>query len=164
MFYLQFVIMALPPILARYQVVDQWPVHALAYSLRSLFGAVTYSLSGLYGAFLLQREEAKALKLDKSAVADLGARVSVRELGTSISLDNYLRDLDVEKYYTIIERLILESVQDFLAAKGVDTSAFGANASTIINGDVIRADNISGSGFQIGSRQNKYSTRSRDRG
>ena len=38
-------------------------------------------------------------------------------------LGSYIHVLDMQKYNRIIERAILETVQDFLASKGVDRKA-----------------------------------------
>jgi hypothetical protein len=44
----------------------------------------------------------------------------------------------------MIERLLLDAVLDFLAEKGVDTSAFAGRANAIVNGDVINVGTVSG--------------------
>jgi hypothetical protein len=58
----------------------------------------------------------------------------------------------VEKYNRIFERLILESVEEFLAAEGVDTSAFRSGANTVVNGNVI--GHISGGNNMLGGHDN----------
>src|SRR5262249_10149003 len=93
-------------------------------------------------------------KLD---VAQLGAEVSVRELGMDDHLGSFIHVLDVEKYNSIIARAVLETVQDFLASKGVDVSAFTDTAATVINGNVIGT--ISGGSQQIGGAGSHFSQR-----
>jgi hypothetical protein len=163
MFYLQFVLTALPPIGAGYQIIDLLPgettpafaAKVLWHSIKTLFGAVVYSPAGLWSAFRLRRRERRwartALSSDGSVAGDLGAQVSVRELGTHPDFGSYIRELDVEKYKSIIQRQLLETVQDFLAAKGVDTSAFEGSAISIINGDFIKDVSIGGDSQNIGS-------------
>lgn len=87
---------------------------------------------------------------DGSVAGDFGARASVRELGAADQFDSYLKLLDVEKYTKIIERLLLDTVLDFLAMKGVDTSAFAASAGSVINGDVINIGSARASNMQVG--------------
>jgi hypothetical protein len=161
MFYLQFILTALPPILRKYQIIDRWPstssgkflIMVLLYSLRHLFSALAYSPVGIYAAFRLwrreRRQEREGLSYNGSATGDLGTRVSVRELGTADRFGSYIRERDVEKYEKIIQRMLLETVQDFLAAKGVDTSAFEGSAN-VINGDVISVGQIMGHNNQVG--------------
>ena len=176
MFYLQFVLTALPPIGAGYQIIDLLPgettpaftAKVVGHSLRTLFSAVVYSPAGLWSAFRLRRRERRwertALSSDGSVAGDLGARASVRELGTDLDFGSYIRELDVEKYKSIIQRLLLETVQDFLAAKGVDTSAFEGSAISIINGDFIKDVSIGGDSQNIGSGGSKNFSRARSSG
>lgn len=171
MFYLQYVISVLPQVKNEFQSIERWPeLSPLAFqaavlrrSFLTMFGSIAYSLAGLYGAFKHRRREPGGPSVRGSVAGDLGARVSVRELGSDIVLGNYLRELDVDKYNNIFERLILESVTDFLAANDVDISAFEGRAATIVNGDVIRTGNISGSGHQLGSRGNTHNLGTRGR-
>ena len=64
--------------------------------------------------------------------ADIGARISVREFGGSAAARTYIQVLDTIKYNKVIQRLVLDTVLDFLSEKGVDTSAYQESASAII--------------------------------
>ncbi len=162
MFYLEFFRTALPPIKRLYQSIDQMPnassgrfwAVVIKYSLKSLFRDVIYSPVGIYAALRQMRRdrrlEAEVTSPDGSVLADFGAQLSVRELGAADSFDTYIQLLDVEKYTKIIERLLVDTVLDFLAAKGVDTSAFVNSATNIINGDVNSVGTVSGGQVQIG--------------
>jgi hypothetical protein len=173
MFYLQFVLTALPPISSRYRIIDLLPgettpaftLKVLGHSLKTLFAAVAYCPAGIFSAFRLRRREVElertALSTDGSAVGDLGATISVRELGTDLDFGSYIRELDVAKYRSIIQRLLLETVQDFLADKGVDTSAFEGSAISIINGDFIKDVSIGGNAENIGSGGSRRLSRAR---
>jgi hypothetical protein len=171
MFYLQYVVSVLPPVKNEFQSIERWPelssfafqAAVLRSSFLTTFSAIAYSLAGLYGAFKHRRREPIGPSVHGPVVGDLGATISVRELGSDIVLGNYLRYLDVDKYNAIFARLILESVTDFLVANDVDISAFEGRAATIVNGDVIRAGNISGSGHQLGSRGNTHNLNARGR-
>jgi phage gp45-like len=63
---------------------------------------------------------------------DIGARISVREFGGSAAARNHIQVLDTAKYVKIVQRLVLDTVLDFLDDKGVDTSAYKESASAII--------------------------------
>ncbi len=171
-FYLQFVLTALPPILPEYREIDLLPSLS---SWRSLGWMAWYSLkrflrdaadapAGIASAIRLWlRElliEQNALHALGRVAGDLGAEVSVREMGTWNSFGSHICLLDVEKYNRIIERAVLETVQDFLADKGVDISAFSNSALNIINGDVI---GVSGNGNQVATRRSTIHPQSRSR-
>jgi len=78
---------------------------------------------------------------DDYVYADLGARISVRELGAALLPRTYIQRLDTSKYTQIIERLVIETVLDFLIDKGVDTSAYRQSAQAVYNAGVIVAGN-----------------------
>jgi hypothetical protein len=165
-FYLQFILTALPPIKPEYRVIDFLPglssgtmlKMTFGESARRFLGATAGSLFGLIRAWRLWASERgierEAMRAGDLAAGDLGARVSVRELGMAARFGSYIRRLDVQKYNRIIERAVLETVQDFLASKGVDISAFTDSAFNIINGSVIGSisggtNNITGAGGNI---------------
>jgi hypothetical protein len=68
----------------------------------------------------------------------------VRELGARALPRTYIQRLDTNKYTQIIEKLVIETVLDFLVAKGVDTAAYRASAQAIYNNGVIVGGNNSG--------------------
>jgi hypothetical protein len=163
MFYLQFVLTALPPIHPDYRVIDLWPSMSsgkflgmtLYYSLKTLFKVIAYAPAEIGKSLLVGlrewRLEREALSTNGSSAGDFGSLMSIRERGTDRKLGSYIRELDVEKYNKIFQRLLLETVQDYLAEKGVDVSAFEGSANSVINGDVITVGSVSGSGIQLGS-------------
>jgi hypothetical protein len=171
-FYLQFILTALRPIKPEYRIIDLLPAMSsgkllrmvLWRSTRRFFAATAGSLSGIVSAVGLrvreQRIEHEAMHAGqfaggKLAVGQLGAEVSVRELGMDDHLGSYIHVLDVQKYNRIIERAVLETVQDFLAGKGVDISAFSDSAINVINGNVIGS--VSGGTNQIGGAGSTFS-------
>lgn len=171
-FYLQFILTALPPIKPEYRIIDLLPALSsgkllrmvLGRSTRRFFAATAGSLSGIVSAVGLrareQRIEHEAVHAGqfaggKLAVGQLGAEVSVRELGMDDRPGSYIHVLDVQKYNRIIERAVLETVQDFLAGKGVDISAFSTSAVNVINGNVIGS--VSGGTNQIGGAGSTFS-------
>ncbi len=166
MFYLQFAITVLPPILGRYQRMDQRP----RLSLRRIFADTIFAPAGLYNAFRVWRQERRVLTpadfYDGTFVADLGAVVSVRELGTAADFGGYIRERDVIKYQQIIQRLLLKTVRDFLDEKGIDVTEFEGIA-TVINNDVLNIDargaNVQAGGPGSNFQQNN-APRARDKG
>ncbi len=166
MFYLQFVLTALPPIDSAYRIVgfrhDTSFVGTLMYSIKRLFGSIVSAPLGIYAAFRLWRtERAVEKEYASTAGSDFGTLVSVRQMATAPWFGSYIEELDVEKYNMMISRLLLETVQEYLDSKGVDTSAFESSAQTIVNnGDFnyVRGDNNKID--QFGGRDNKYDNRS----
>lgn len=72
---------------------------------------------------------------------DVGARISVCEMGAIDKFSTYIQKLDAEKYTKFAGRLITDTVMDFLFAKGVDTSVYASGVTTINNSSV----NVDGS-------------------
>lgn len=161
-FYLQFILTALRPIKPEYRAIDLLPVSrrkiprsVLRDATIEFIPATADSVDGIVRSGIQSwrehRSKRKALH-DESPVGDLGARISVRELGMTDGFGSYIKRLDVEKYSSIIERAVLEAAQDFLAGKGVDISAFNEHAATIISGNVFGT--ISGGTNQFGGTDN----------
>jgi hypothetical protein len=166
MFYLQFVPKALPPIHSRFREIDLFPISSsgrftgkvLLDTLRDAFRDTITAPYKVYKSLRLSFKEwrhfTKEARADTEyAVADMGARIGVRELGSDDARRTYIQDLDIDKYTNIVERLVLETVLDYLVAKGADTAAYRASAASIINGDVF-AGPISGTNVQAGGRGN----------
>jgi hypothetical protein len=162
MFYLQFVPTSLSPIGDYYHAIDHLPkpssgkfltkvaLDAARTSLRDLLGA----FPRLFRTLLMMWQEWRYFneELTHSADyvnADIGARISVRQFGARLSPRTYIQQLDVSKYTQIIERLVLETVLDFLVAKGVDTTAYRASAQAIYNSGIIVGGDARNSGLTI---------------
>jgi hypothetical protein len=168
MFYIQFDRTALPPVAARYKSIDLIPnmspgrlqATVIWASLKSMFHSYIYSPARIVAAIRLKLQQ-RHFKEEfaphgGSVVGDFGTRESVRQLGAADSFSTHIEKLDVEKYTRIIERLLVDTVLDFLASKGVDTSAFASSAATIINGDVISGNTISGDHASVGGHGNVF--------
>jgi hypothetical protein len=162
MFYLQFVPTSLAPIEDRYHVIDHLPkvssskflVKVVLDAARTAFRDLISAPFGVYGTLRLMRREHKAFQEEvtdsKDFVhADIGARISVRQFGARLWPRTYLQQLDVAKYTQIIERLVLETVLDFLVARGVDTAAYRAAAQAIYNSGVIVGGNVRNSNVTV---------------
>jgi hypothetical protein len=159
MLYVEFVSAVMPPVDPQYSFVDILPrlssgaflLRVVRHSVRWLFENVFYSPGRLYKSlqtmldhWLGYRAETKAPK--EVAVADLGALISVRELGAAARLGSYIQELDVAKYTKLAERMITDTVLDFLADKGVDISAYAQSASAVINNSGVIGKNVNVSG------------------
>jgi hypothetical protein len=145
MFYLQFVPHLLPPIYQQYHIVDRLPkvssgefmVKVILHAARASFRDIVRAPFGLIGTVWRMIAERRSYHSEiKSAsdyvFADIGARISVREFGGSAAARNHIQVLDTVKYLRIVQRLVLDTVLDFLTDKGVDTSAYQESASAII--------------------------------
>jgi hypothetical protein len=155
MFYLQFVPTSLAPIQDRYHVIDHLPKvssgkflgKVVLETARSAFRDLISAPFGVYGTLRLMHRERRSFEEEvtdsKDFVhADIGARISVRQFGARLFPRTYIQELDVAKYTQIVERLVLETVLDFLVAKGVDTAAYRAAAQAIYNSGVIVGGNV----------------------
>ena len=145
MFYLQFVPTILPPIYQAYHLVDRLPkvsssefmVKVVLHAARTSFRDLVRAPFGVIGSAVRGISERRAYRSEiKSAsdyvFADMGARISVRESGGSAAGRTFIQVLDTVKYTRIVQRLVLDTVLDFLTEKGVDTSAYQESASAII--------------------------------
>jgi hypothetical protein len=138
MLYLQFVLTALPQIDSSYRVYRLWyatsVLRTLTETFRRLFPTLRSAVPGIYRAFRLWRKEQAVEKLYQLVPgSNYGADISVRELGTADYFNRYMQELDVEKYNMILSQAILDAVTEYLAIKGIDTSAFTGIAQNIIN-------------------------------
>ncbi len=146
MLYLQYVPRLLPPIFQQYHLVDRLPkissgefmvkviLHAARTSFRDMVIA-PFRVIGTAWRAVSERwsYHSEVRSASDYVFADMGARISVREFGGSAAARNYIQVLDTVKYTRIVQRLILDTVLDFLTEKGVDTSAYQESASAIIS-------------------------------
>jgi hypothetical protein len=137
MFYLQYDMTALPPIDYMYRSLAFGPrtlIGMLSFSLGRFLGSLRSAPSEIRDTIRLWNEEDRLENLYRSSGGgDFGAQISVREMATAADFFSYTEQIDADKYYRMISRLLLETVQDYLDSKGVDTSAFSDSAQTIIN-------------------------------
>jgi len=155
MFYLQFVPTLLPPIYQQYHLVDRLPkvssgqfmvkviLRAASTSFRDMVFAPFRVIGTLWRMFAESRSYRTETKSANDYVyADIGARISVREFGGSAAARTYIQVLDTIKYNKVIQRLVLDTVLDFLSEKGVDTSAYQESASAIITNSYTIQGNV----------------------
>jgi hypothetical protein len=142
--YLQMQTTALPPCDARYRVADlvdgTGPIAYLRAVGRSIVEAPRVAMAAPLGLILAMADLLTATMTrtaHSSASAtdgfDYGARVSVRELGASEMLRDPMQGLDVDKYAQIIQRWVVNSMRDFLKARGVDPTELDGKADNYFN-------------------------------
>jgi len=154
MFYLEFVSTVLPPIMRGYHIIDMLPkITSGAFTVKVLLDAASTAFADILTApfdvcstLLRMRRERRSFRdeigsADDYLYGDLGARISVREVGAAAGPHTYIQRLDAKKYTKIIETLVNDTVLDFLVAKGADATAYRSYAQTVINSGVM----ISGS-------------------
>jgi hypothetical protein len=144
MLYLEFVATVMPPIDPALRVVDLLPrlsaprfwIKVLTDTITSVFRVVISSPFRVVGSLVTMAAEGRTYQQQVSAAhdqlhADVGAQLSIREISAAKSFETYIQKLDAEKYTKLIERLVNDTVLDFLASKGVDTSAYASSAAAI---------------------------------
>jgi hypothetical protein len=157
MFYLELVTTVLPPIQRRYHIIDRLPrtssgaflAKVILEAATTMFGDLISAPARLYRTWRVIRHEQgsfadEAASYGDYLFGDVGARCSVRELGAADSPHTYIQTLDVAKYTKIIERLLTDTVLDFLRDKGVDTTAYASSAASVVNAAVINYGNMAG--------------------
>ena len=172
MFYLEFISTALPPVQYRYHIINllarmshsKFLMLVIGDAARAYLSYVISSPFRIFGTLRLMHRERKLADEEVTSITDylqdnVGARISVRELGASSAMHTYIQELDETKYTKIIERLLTDTVLDFLVSKGVDTSAYRASVSvainngTVIAGETISNVNLGGSGSTFNMTQ-----------
>jgi hypothetical protein len=157
MLYVELATTALPPCDPRFRVVDQVNgTGAVAY-LRAVGKGLLHTpreVAGAAGNLVRSAVDmtigALAVVNSDRAVAtgyDHGARVSVRELGSTGEFRNHQQTLEVEKYQQLIERRVLAVILDFLDAHGVDTAELTERSVNILNAGAV---NIGGTQYNSG--------------
>jgi len=94
-----------------------------------------------------------------AALADRGARISIRELAASQDFHHYFQEKDQGKYIQIVERQLLRIKGEFLAERNVDIGDHLRSETNIIDASTQNYSgfNITGSeNFNIGGRHNVH--------
>jgi hypothetical protein len=144
MFYLQFVRTVLPPVRSEYETGFLHSSQRLMArrARREMFRSLVTIPARIRSAIRTAAEERSV-----TGWGYPGTSLSVRELGAADNLGTHIRRLDVEKYTAVIERVLLDTVMDFLKAKGVDISDFRAAAGSVVT--VFGGNNQFGSNNQM---------------
>ena len=178
MLYLEFSTWALPPTRPEFHVMDQpGGVGVIAY-VRTVGTAIRSLPTRLAGApprlaaHALHRLRATRRTSDdydaRYRGVDIGTRVSARELGAGLEIDDekssttnakgtYFQNRDVLKYAKVIERRLLASMLDFLEDQDIDISEYRQRMVSILNigavnygsGNVTVSDSAIGEGATV---------------
>jgi hypothetical protein len=150
MFYLEYVPATLAPVAWPYHIVDLLPkvtsgqflTKVLLHTVRNAFGDVVNAPLRALRTLLRMYTEHKIFNDEATAsedylFGDVGARISIRELGAAPEANTYIQKLDAAKYTRITERLVAETVLDYLETQGADTGAYRSSMLTVINSGVV---------------------------
>ncbi|WP_405112636.1 hypothetical protein OG559_04135 [Micromonospora sp. NBC_01405] len=141
--YIEFITTVMPPIQARYALVDRLrPEQSTARNTSAaLSHMLTASvLSGWRLARRLKYHWSMKRRMADALVAstqfrthDYGARVSVRQLVAEPATFKHLQLLDEWKYIKLLERVVLEAVVSFLTERGLDPGELARQAYEVQN-------------------------------
>ncbi|MCP2249417.1 hypothetical protein [Lentzea aerocolonigenes] len=137
MLYIEWTPCVLTPIEAKHREIDKWSPQ----SLRPLGEALLDLLR--FPATLPKRFSNAVMwmaPIDQppgTFVSDkYGARVSIRELASEPSVDNYFQLTDVERYIKVLEARLLRTIGEFLQSKGISVTEFMEQAMQVTNNNV----------------------------
>ncbi|SNY47469.1 hypothetical protein [Paractinoplanes atraurantiacus] len=141
MLYTEFVCTVMPQVKPLYQFVDnvrpeRVPTHALSDTLRNflrdnILGPVHLARLGWDTVRLPSRMARSGRSADDFRFYDYGAHFSVRELASQRPTVKFMQVLDAEKYVKLLDRVVNETVLDYLAEQGVDTAEFRAAVASV---------------------------------
>jgi len=159
----------LPPLRDEYRRIDslspptgRTPL-ALAFTslllgpFKAIFGALLFVLDVLNGiekadllGFRRQSEE-KIIKKDKNF--DYGAAATLRSKVSTPFYNHYFQKLDQEVYVKVLEKQIIEGINNFLDEHNVDTSDIREQQRVILNaGVIVQGGNVQAGAIAVGSR------------
>ncbi|HLV74210.1 hypothetical protein FHX41_0838 [Actinomadura hallensis] len=149
MLYGQFAATVLPPVRPAFKIVDELPAwdgpkllyRTVVFGFPAVLAAPFLAPYRLAGALwrILRETLASEIGPDPAAelVHDYGARISVRELAADADFHDFVQELDVDKYTKLIELRVNEALLDYLEERGIDVSAYRAQAGVVLNEGVI---------------------------
>jgi hypothetical protein len=151
----------LPPIKAAYHEIDDLMSPPTLRQLGRLAwravaqapGLAMRSIPGVAGALLgplararLERRQQREIREHRAF--DYGAASSVRERASDSRYHRYFQRLDKERYHRVVEKRVLDTVADFLDARGIDISDVRERSTTILNNGIYVTG---GASFSAGS-------------
>jgi hypothetical protein len=148
MLYLEFNLYVLFPVKSRYYLVDWFGKAPTGSLLSVLWPAAKFcalapilAFTSLYRTVRVVVRRAAEHVIDEGGLEqpseiDFGAAVGVRDLAARQDFGNYFQLLDSDKYLSIVERRVLESVGSFLRECGISTREFAERKTTILNSSI----------------------------
>ncbi|GAA2644764.1 hypothetical protein [Paractinoplanes durhamensis] len=142
--YLEVTTTSMAPCNERYRIVDleggrgprAW-VRAIGSGIRETPGTIAAAPVHLIRTLADMAGPRQRSRRRRRRLADRGAMVSVRQLGTEDELRNFTQRKDVLKFRRLIEIRVYAHVLDFLDACDVDTTEYRARGASVLNVGVI---------------------------
>ncbi|GAA2529774.1 hypothetical protein [Winogradskya humida] len=141
MLYTEFVSTVMPQVNPLYHLVDNLrpervPYHAavdtmLSFLRDNLLGPVYLARLGWDTLRLTGRMARSARRADDFRFYDYGADFSVRELAAQRPTVNFMQILDAEKYIKLLDRVVTDTVLEYLDEQGVDTTEFQSAVTNV---------------------------------
>jgi hypothetical protein len=141
MLYTEFVATVMPQVRRRFHLVDNLrperiQVHAATdtfwnFVRENILGPARLVRLGWDSMRLGPRMSKSSQTADEFRFYDYGARFSVRELAAQRPTVKFLQQLDGGKYIKILDKVVTESVLEFLEDSGVDTAEYRAVAMNV---------------------------------
>jgi hypothetical protein len=151
----------LGPVYSAYHNVDRMTEEMTAGQRLRLFAEAVAELPGmvagahrrsLHRRLLGVRHDRRLLHdvacAEEDLAFDYGARVSVREMAIDPHYQNFFQVVDTAKHFSIVTRLVLAAIRDFLDDHGVDTAEFRAQQMMVLNQGIIQSGGVSVVGSQ----------------
>jgi hypothetical protein len=151
MFYLEFVSTVLPPLHTPLHYLDLLPRLSpgwfLGFAVKDSLKWILRDL--IYAPVRAVRSLGEVMREGRVPGYPGGASVSVREEAAADRFATYIQKLDAVKYTKLVERLITDTVMDYLKSKRVNISEFVRSASMVINnnGTISNSNFVSDSSF-----------------
>jgi hypothetical protein len=123
----------------------------------AIFGALQFVsdvLSAIEKADLFGfRRQAEEKKINKDKGFDYGAAASLRSEVSTPFFNHYFQKLDQEVYVKILEKQIIEGINNFLNEHNIDTSDIREQQRTILNaGVIVQGGNVKAGAIAVGSQ------------
>jgi hypothetical protein len=143
--YTEFVSTVMPQVRPLYHLVDNLrpervPYHAAVHTLLgflrdNVLGPVYLARLGWDTLRLTGRMARSARRADEFRFYDYGADFSVRELAAQYPPVNFMQILDAEKYIKLLDRVVTDTVLEYLDEQGVDTAEFQSAVTNVSIGN-----------------------------
>jgi hypothetical protein len=105
-------------------------------------------------------ERARRRLIDANPLYDYGAHTSVRQAWASGEYVRYFQRADSDYYDKALQKKLLDTLVEFLEARGIDTSDLRERQSTILNnGVIVQGGNIAAGSLAVGHGARAIQTR-----
>jgi hypothetical protein len=111
-------------------------------------------LDGIFTRHIKEENAEKNIEksIEENPSYDFGAKEHINQIITG-SFDDFCRDQDFFMHMKIIEKRILNTIEEFLASKGIDTKDFRERETNILNnGIIISGSKLNAQNLAIGDK------------